>query len=92
VDPRFVGSNPTEGDKNPEHTLLKGEVKPPAPCYKILRYRPFEVWDTRYVPRALLLITLLVELPESSGGRMSFPPINIIRVWLSMLIYNLGDE
>jgi hypothetical protein len=39
---------------------------------------------------ACYLITLLVGLPESSGGRMrSFP---LSTSWFSMLIYRLGDE
>jgi hypothetical protein len=44
LNPRFAGSNPTEGDgflraiKIRSTTAFGGEVKPSAPCCKILRH------------------------------------------------------
>jgi hypothetical protein len=44
LDPKFVGSNPAEGDgflrtlKIHSTPFFRGEVKPEAPCHNILRY------------------------------------------------------
>jgi hypothetical protein len=43
------------------------------------------------VPSAFYQITLLVELPESFGGRIIFS-VDIIPPWFSMLIHQLGVE
>jgi hypothetical protein len=73
-----------KGNKNLQHPSFRGAIKPLAPCCKILQHvkEPLEVW-TKILHKAKLIIFfasssccanrwLLVQLPESSVGQISF--------------------
>jgi hypothetical protein len=81
------------------------EVKPEAQCRKMLRHvRSVDVSYTSLLIRKILTpssifptrsqMSLLVGLPESSGGRVrTFPqPASSSSPWLSTLTYHLEDE
>jgi hypothetical protein len=75
------GFKPGQGDKI-RSASFGGEVKPEAPRRKILRHvkkslastfaRPNSLFPS-HIPPACYRMTLLVGMPDSSGGRISFP-------------------
>jgi hypothetical protein len=99
LDPRFEGSNPAEGDKNPQHAFFEEEVRPSAPCHKTLRHE----YEQRYFLRANSFpspVTSALLLYESAGWisrklwwtNQGFSPVDIIPPWISMLISHLRDK
>jgi hypothetical protein len=84
---------------------FRGEVKPFAPCRKILQHvkNPFK-YDMRYLVRQNLTlpsaVTSALLLDHSADitareiwwSNQEFSAVNIIPPWVSMLIYHLGDE
>jgi hypothetical protein len=77
------------------------EVKPSAPCRKILRHVKdhFEVWTKIFRRPNLLFLRQAppdLLLPYSARElwwkNQEFSPADIIPPWLSMLIYHLGGE
>jgi hypothetical protein len=79
---------------------FRWEVKPEVPCRKILWHVriPWGISDRQnshfFVHSSCLpQMSLLVELPESSGGWVrSYPQLVSSLPWLSTLTYHLGDK
>jgi hypothetical protein len=104
----FAGLNPAKGDGFLSLITIRrtssfgGEVKPSAPCRKILRHeknhfeyeqRYFEGQIHNFLRPFFLLATrwLLVGLPELWWTNQGFSSVDVIPQRFPMLIYHLGD-
>jgi hypothetical protein len=110
IRPKVCGLKPGQGNgflrviKVCSTPSFRGEVKPEAPCRKVLWHEKYhlQVWTEILnkakfsshlpIPPACYQMSLLVGLLESSGGQIRVFPVNIMPPWFTMLIYHLWDE